>query len=174
MKKLETDRLILIPLDIENFRLFIENTSVMERNLGLNITGKELSPEMKAIFREPYQKAVKDAKNYLWYTNWQIVLKDENQIIGGISFKGLPNDAGEVEVGYGIEEKHQNRGYMAEVLRRMIDWAFTQKGVRSVIAETEKDNKPSQRVLDKVGMKKYKETRDCYWYKIDKKNIKRF
>lgn len=168
LKKLETDRLIVIPLDIENFRLFIENTTAMERNLGVNITGKELSPEMKVIFKEPYQKAVEDEKNYLWYTNWQVVLKDENRIIGGITFKGLPNGVGEVEVGYGTDEEYQNRGYMTETLGSLIKWAFTQEGVESIIAETEKSNKPSQRVLDKVGMKKYKETEDCYWYKIDK------
>lgn len=167
--KLETDRLYIIPLDIENFRLFIEDTTAMEKNLGVKITGEELSPEMKKIFREPYQKAVKDKENYLWYTNWQIILKNENRIIGGITFKGIPNYAGEVEVGYGIDKKYQNRGYMTETLERFIEWAFTQDGVESVIAETEKSNKPSQKVLAKVGMKRYKETKDCYWYRIDKK-----
>ena len=167
MFKLESDRLIIIALDLENFKLYIENTAALEKNLGVKVTGRELSSEMKEIFKKPYQKALNDKKNYLWYTNWQIILKEENRIIGGITFKGLPNSNGEVEVGYEIEIEYQNKGYMTETLTGLIKWAFKQEGVKCVIAETEKKNKASQRVLEKVGMKKFKQTKNYYWYRIN-------
>lgn len=163
--KLETERLVVISLSLDNLRLLIEDKKSMEKNLGVKITGNELSPEMKDIFREPYEKAIKDEENYLWYTNWPVILKEDNRIIGGITFKGLPNDFGEVEVGYGIDEKYQNRGYMTEALDLLIKWALVQNNVKSVIAETDQDNLSSQRVLKKVGMEKYKETKGFYWYK---------
>lgn len=168
--KLESDRLIIIALDLEHFKLYIENTAVLEKNLGAKVTGRELNSEMKEIFREPYRKALKDKENYLWYTNWQIISKKENRIIGGITFKGKVNSDNEVEVGYGIDEKYQNKGYMTETLRTIINWSFTHDEIKSVIAETNKDNRASQRVLEKVGMKKYKEEEKTYWYKINKSN----
>jgi len=167
--KLESDRLIIIALDLKNFKLYIENTAALEKNLGVKVTGKKLNLEMKEIFRKPYQKALKDKQNYLWYTNWQIILKEENRIIGGITFKGPVNTEGEVEVGYGIEQKYQNKGYMTETLKSIIKWTFKHDKIKSIVAETNKDNKASQRVLEKVGMKKYKEEK-TYWYKIDKTN----
>ena len=165
--KLETERLTIIPLNLENFKLFLEDTKTMEKNLGVNITGKEPGPELKEIFRKSYDKALKDKKNYLWYTNWQIILKEENRIIGGITFKGLPNSNGEVEVGYETDNEYQNKGYMTETLTGLIKWAFKHEGVKCVIAETEKKNKASQRVLEKVGMKKFKQTKNYYWYRIN-------
>lgn len=170
MFKLESDRLIIIALDLENFKLYIENTAALEKNLGVKVTGRELSSEMKEIFKKPYQKALNDKKNYLWYTNWQIILKEKNRIIGGITFKGPGNSENEVEVGYGIDEKYQNKGYMTETLKSIIKWAFRNNEIKSVVAETNKDNIASQRVLEKVGMKKYRKEEKTYWYKINKTN----
>ncbi|MGP3779585.1 GNAT family N-acetyltransferase [Halanaerobium saccharolyticum] len=169
MLKLETDRLLIAALDLENFKLYIEDTAKLEKNLGVKVTGRELSTEIKEIFTKPYHKALNDKENYLWYTNWQIILKDENKIISGITFKGPVNRKGEVEVGYGIDQDYQNKGYMTETLKSIIKWAFRHNEIKSVVAETNKDNKTSQRVLKKVGMKKYKEEK-TFWYKIDKNN----
>lgn len=166
--KLVTDRLLIAALDLENFKLYIEDTAKLEKNLGVKVTGRELSSEIKEIFTKPYHKALNDKENYLWYTNWQIILKDENKIIGGITFKGPVNRKGEVEVGYGIDQDYQNKGYMKETLSTIIKWSFSQNKVKIVTAETNKDNKASQRVLEKVGMKKYKEEEKTFWYKIEK------
>lgn len=166
MLKLETDRLYIIPLDLENFKLFIEDREKMEENLGLQITKKKLSHEMKEIFNKPYQKALADEENILWYTNWQIVLKKENIIVGGFTFKNPPDEEGVIEVGYGIEKEYQNNAYMSEALEKMLNWASREKEVKKIIAETNKDNKASQRVLEKSGMIRYKETKDSYWYQL--------
>jgi RimJ/RimL family protein N-acetyltransferase len=57
---------------------------------------------------------------------------------------------------------------MTETLSTIIKWSFSQNKVKIVTAETNKDNKASQRVLEKVGMKKYKEEEKTFWYKIEK------
>ena len=59
---------------------------------------------------------------------------------------------------------------MTETLKIIIKWSFRHDEIKSVIAETNKDNKASQRVLEKGGMKKYKEEEKTYWYKINKSN----
>ena len=64
--------------------------------------------------------------------------------------KGL-NDDGSVEIGYGISAKYQGCGYATEAVDAMVSWALRQSEVRRVDAETEPDNKASQRVLEKCG-----------------------
>ena len=70
--------------------------------------------------------------------------------IGDLCFKGL-NEDGSVEIGYGITEENQGKGYATEAVEAVIAWALNQSGVRQVEAETERDNKKSQRVLEKCG-----------------------
>ena len=42
---------------------------------------------MKDIFKETYKKAIKYADNYLWYTNWQVVLKDIKRLLNLIDIE---------------------------------------------------------------------------------------
>lgn len=51
----------------------------------------------------------------------------------------------------------------------MCEWALKQPSVIKIVAETEKENVPSQRVLKKCNMKIYKEIEECYWWELTKK-----
>lgn len=51
---------------------------------------------------------------------------------------------------------------MTETLKSIIKWAFKHDKFKSVVAETNKGNIASQRVLEKVGMEKYKEEEKTY------------
>jgi len=165
---LETKELKLIPLDDYNLRLLIKDRQKMERNLGVKINDTELGePEIIAL-RTSLQKVIENKEDYLWYTNWVIVLKKENKIIGGLCFKGCPDEKGRVEIGYGMQEKYRCKGYATEAVKELITWAFSFNNVAEIIAETEKDNLPSHRVLEKVGMEKYEENKKMFWWRINK------
>jgi RimJ/RimL family protein N-acetyltransferase len=98
-----------------------------------------------------------------------VVLKEENRIIGFIMIKGYPNKSGEVIVGYGIEKKYRRNGYATESLRGLIKWIFENPKALCVIADTEKTNKPSHKVLKNIGAIKYKEIDELVWWKIENK-----
>ena len=165
---LETNKLKLIPLDAHNLRYSIENRRKMERNLGVKITDTELEEPVKTAMKTSLKMVLENKKDYLWFTSWEIILKKENRIIGGLCFKGCPNEKGRVEIAYGMQDEYRCKGYMTEAVKELINWAFTQEKVLSVIAETEKDNLPSHRVLEKVGMQKYQENEKMFWWKINK------
>jgi len=148
---LTTERLILIPLTVEDLKLCIANRSEMEKKLGLTVTGKQLTEKMKDIYRIKIDYILRDEKNFLYYTYWQIVLKDNNCIVGEIGFKDIPNVYGEIEVGYGLDEEHRGKGYMTEALIGLTKWAFSRPDVNAVIALTLKDNIPSHNVLRRAG-----------------------
>ena len=165
---LETEKLKLIPLNVHNLRYSIEDRRKMERNLGVKITDTELEEPVKKAMRTSLKMVLESKKDYLWFTSWEIVLKKENRIIGGLCFKGCPDEKGRVEIAYGMQDEYRGKGYMTEAVKELINWAFTQEKVLSVIAETEKDNLPSHRVLEKIGMEKYEENEKMFWWRINK------
>lgn len=169
MIKLETKRLNLLPLQANNLALSIEDYGKMQTDLGLNITNTILDDEMKYAMQVRLRKVLEDVENYLWLTNWAVVLKEENRIIGFIMIKGCPNENGEVIVGYGIEEEYRRKGYATEALKGLTQWIFENPKSLCVIADTEKRNIPSHKVLENIGAIKYKETDELIWWKIEKK-----
>ena len=165
---LETEKLKLIPLDANNLRYSIEDRQKMEWNLGVKITDTELEKPLSEAMRTSLEMVLENKKDYLWFTSWEIVLKKENRIIGGLCFKGCPDEKGRVEIGYGMQDEYRCKGYMTEAVKELINWAFSFNQVTEVIAETEKDNLPSHRVLEKIEMEKYKENEKMFWWKITK------
>ncbi|AWI05794.1 GNAT family N-acetyltransferase [Clostridium drakei] len=155
--KLETKRLIIIPLNLEQFNLMLKGMSKMENALGLNNSYEILDAHTQKAMEWLYKEAEKHKENYLWYTNWQIILKEENISIGSACFMRQANDSGIVEIGYGINEKYRCNGYMTESVEIICKWALGKQGVSRIIALTEKDNLASQKVLQKCGFVKYKE-----------------
>ena len=104
---------------------------------------------LKKAYREMLQGALDHPDQWEWYAIWIIERKDGAKV-GNLCFKGLNGD-GSVEIGYGISAEYQGRGYATEAVDAAASWALRQPEVRRVEAETEPDNKASQRVLEKCG-----------------------
>ena len=79
-----------------------------------------------------------------------MVLKDAQEYVGDLGFKG-PVKKHAVEIGYGVLPEYEGQGYTTEAVQAMTQWAFQQKDVVFVEAETDPENKASQRVLEKCG-----------------------
>jgi len=86
------------------------------------------------------------------FCHYQVVLKDEDIVIGDVGFHAPPDELGEVSVGFGIVPAARRRGYAVEALRAVLEWALQQPEVRCVHADTDLVNLASQRVLAAAGM----------------------
>jgi RimJ/RimL family protein N-acetyltransferase len=169
---LETERLIISPLQAHQLALALEDYAKMQTDLGLNVINTVLDEEMEYAMRVRLRKVLDNVENYPWLTNWAIIHKEEKQIIGFIILKGCPNELGEVVVGYVVEESHQRKGYAAEALKVLIQWIFKNPQALFVIADTEKTNIPSHKLLENLGAVKYKETDDVVWWRIENKILR--
>lgn len=94
-----------------------------------------------------------------WVHGFRIVHRDSGAVVGSCSFKGPPTD-GVVEVAYGIEPEAQGKGYATECARALVDYAFTFRDVRLVIAHTLPEPNASTRVLAKCGFRHIGEVMD--------------
>lgn len=165
---LETNRLKIMPLNIKQFELLLQGVDKIEEALGLNPSHESLDEHTHEAMTSLYKLALEHKENYYWFTNWQIILKSENLSIGSACFMGSANENGEVELGYGINESFRCHGYMTEAIMAIYKWALEQSTVISIIAETDKDNISSHRVLQKCGFIKFDENDDGYFWRINK------
>lgn len=108
------------------------------------------SDELRAAYGEMLDGCKRDLENRVWYAPWKMTLNDSQKIVGDLCFKGAARNHA-VEIGYGVQPEYEGHGYTTEALRAMTQWAFSQKDVVFVEAETAPDNKASQRVLEKCG-----------------------
>ena len=131
---IETKRLRLYPASREQMERFIAD---------------ERDEELRKAYGEMLEGCLRCPALWDWYAMWMIERKDGAHV-GDLCFKGLGAD-GVAEIGYGILEQYQGRGYATEAVKAALAWAFRHPQVTAVEAETEADNAASQRVLEKCG-----------------------
>ena len=166
--KLETNRLEIVPLNSHELKLITENINEFEKELNCKYCGEEMDWIILKIFKSQIPLVQNNSEDYLWHTFWLFKLKNEEKFIGSACFKSIPDVNGEVEIGYGINENYKSNGYTTEAVTAMCKWALKHSSVTKVLAETEKNNIQSQRVLEKCDMKIFKETEDYYWWSLTK------
>lgn len=76
---------------------------------------------------------------------------DGGTLVGWGGFKGAPTEDGEVELGYEIAPGLRGRGLATAAVRAMLDVAWAEPQVRSVVAHTLAERNASVRVLEKAG-----------------------
>lgn len=113
------------------------------------VISAEAAPELQKAYREMLEGCLRHPDQWEWYAMWMIELRDGTHV-GDLCFKGL-DASGTAEIGYGILEEYQGQGYASEAVEAAVAWALQQPGVVRVDAETEPDNRASQRVLEKCG-----------------------
>ena len=72
--------------------------------------------------------------------------------MGICGFKGKPDEAGSVEIGYSVLRQFWVQGYATEAVARLIGWAFSHQHVNEVTAATLPHLKQSIRVREKNGL----------------------
>jgi RimJ/RimL family protein N-acetyltransferase len=165
MYPVETERLTLTPLSPEQLQVSMDDFQQLESALGLKITDFHLSGPVRRAIVIKLAKMSSKSKEFAWYTYWLVIQRQENQAIGLIGYKGEPDNFNQVEIGYGIEPAFRKQGYATEAARGLMEWAFQQHPNVTVIAETDRDNKASQNVLQHLGFRLYRETALSLWWK---------
>lgn len=131
-------------METERLRVYPATREQMEACIA-----SETDAELKAAYAEMLAGCLSCPAQWNWYAMWMIERKDGTHV-GDLCFKGLaPN--GVVEIGYGISEAYQGRGYATEAVQAALAWALAQPEVSAVEAETDAGNAASQRVLEKCG-----------------------
>jgi len=123
----------------------------------------------RAVTMKVEKMRLADKKSHPWYTYWLIVVIEENIGIGMVGFKGVPNEQGEVEIGYGVDPIFQRRGYMSEAVRALIAWAFSHPECRTITATNVLlNNFASQKVLQRNCFVEVRQDEHGISYRLDR------
>jgi ribosomal-protein-alanine N-acetyltransferase len=167
--RLETRRLQLLPLDLPQLHLQMDDPRELATSLGLSPQLSQIpDPELQSALAHMILSLEERPQDWLWSTNWLIISLLDRMVVGGCAFHGPANPDGEVEVGYGLAPAFRGKGYMTEAIECLINWAFTQDNIAAITAETDKDNLPSQHVLNRLGLHVVRENDTSLWWRVDK------
>lgn len=150
-KKISTDRLILIPFTLNMAAAILEGNLDVIEAMGLKTDNRWPDDETIAVL----PKIIKNLElvdEPTGFESWLIIRKDNMTVIGDAGFKGLPNDRGEVDIGYAVIREERKKGYGFEAAKALTDWACLQPNIESVTASCSVSNAPSIRILEKLGM----------------------
>lgn len=152
---IETPRLRLIPCELRHFEAILTEGGRIEELLGVTVFDDSFdfpgsaSAETMRYLRD-HLRANPDELD--WWTHLFVHVEDR-VLIGMGGYKGRPDEAGMVEIGYAIVPSYRRRGLATEAARGLIDNAFAHAHVKRVDAHTLAEPNPSTKVLERVGMK---------------------
>lgn len=140
MKELYTERLVIrkfLEKDGEDLFEYFSNPRVLEF--------------------EPYKpftrdEALEEAKRRASDERFLAICLQGGKLIGNLYF--AEGDFETWEVGYVFNEKYWGKGYATESLLALMKYAFTDLGVRRIIAQCDPKNHPSWKLLERVGMRR--------------------
>lgn len=133
-------------IDTERLRIYPASREQMEAAIA-----SEQDEELKKAYAEMLDGCIRNPDQWAWYAMWMIEQNDGTHI-GDLCFKGLQDD-GIAEIGYGILEEYQGKGYATEAVQAACRWAFQHAEVKALDAEADLGNVASQRVLEKCGFR---------------------
>ncbi|AAK81353.1 RimJ/RimL family protein N-acetyltransferase [Clostridium acetobutylicum] len=163
LRNIDTDRLLLMPVTLEIVKSLMVGSNDELLKLQINPNTKWPTKDTKDIL-PIINRTLEKNKVPSGFETWMIIKKDNMQVIGDIGFHSEPNEKGEVEVGYCLVEDERGKGFGFEALSAIMDWIHFQKNVSIVKAQCLIENKPSARILQKVGMKEIDRDMDSiYW-----------
>jgi ribosomal-protein-alanine N-acetyltransferase len=142
--------LTLVPCSLELAEALAEQSAAAEKLLGAAVPAGWPDEELAGLL-QLYLGWLRAGEDVAGYGPWVVIAREERAVVGSAGFVGRPKD-GELELGYGIVEGYRNRGYATEAAAALVEWGVAQPGVERVIARCDRDNHPSTRVLEKIGM----------------------
>ena len=157
MTVLYTERLELVPITLEVVEaVFRGDRAALERAAGAKIPDKWPG---RALIERAFSASLDHIRanpaKRLWGDRLMITRPCEDcerRVVGSVVFHGAPDEDGVVEVGYGVEQSSQGRGYGTEATCAAVAWALSQEGVRAVTAATFAWHTASVKILQRAGL----------------------
>lgn len=146
---LESERLLFRP---------IKDTDVTE------ILALRSNPELMQYIPRPLVTTLEEAKAHMKMIqdkidtnegiNWAMTEKGKDKLISLIGFYKIENENYRSEIGYMLLPKYQNKGYITEAIKTLLNFGFNKMGLHSVEAVIDPRNIASEKVLLKNGFMK--------------------
>ena len=143
-RTLETERLLLRPVTLDDAEAMFEYSSDEENTRCTFLPNKDLEETKNIIARLFMGRPL---------GNWGIELKESGKLIGSIDLHKLDPILKKAAIGYVIHKNYWNQGLATEALKEIIRLAFERLDMNMLVALHDVENPASGRVMEKAGMK---------------------
>lgn len=151
---ISTGRLELVPATAELIRLEDSNPQALGERLHAAIPAGWPPEEVKGVLEFFAGQMDAGITGDGWGIYYWVTRADEDEprtLVGSGGFKSRLDTNGAAEIGYGVLDRFQGRGYATEAVAGLVRWALSQPDVSQVIADALPENPASVRVLEKNG-----------------------
>ncbi len=138
----------LIPLDTENMDR-LEHNALVNMEAG-SAESREFHHMIATILWETRAFMESEAAEAPWIS-YLVMDSAKGGLIGNCSFKGNPDEDGEVEIGFVTFPQFEGQGYGTEMSRQLIDLARTSGVISRIVAVSQSANAAAARVLQHHG-----------------------
>jgi ribosomal-protein-alanine N-acetyltransferase len=145
---LESERLILRKLRLNDVNDIFEFTSLPETSEILSWYPHKDKKETKAFIKDIIDKYSKNKAS-----QWAIESKNTRNVIGIAGFIQFFPEHARGEIAYVLSPAYQNKGYMTEALKMVLEYGFNTIKLHRIEAKCEINNFSSERVLQKLGLR---------------------
>ena len=134
----------IVEVEDADFAWMIRGQPLVRNGFSLPATEVE-PPEILEYLRALVRRLHAAGSRSAW-----MVIADAT-VVGLCSYKGVPDAAGVVEIGYGLNAEHRRRGHAASAIGLLILAAYDDPTVRVLTAEIATANIASHRVVEANG-----------------------
>lgn len=171
-KIFETDRLTIRPISEEDASFIFELLNTPKWIKYIGDRGVKTIDDAKKYIQEKMLPQLKR----LGFSNYILIEKQTNQKIGTCGLYDRDGLDG-IDIGFAFLPKYEGKGFAYEGATRIKDAAFNEFGIDAISGITTLENKASQKLLEKLGLKKIGTTKlpnddtELLVYKLSKSNL---
>ena len=169
LENIYTERLVLIPYTREIATEILGGRYQLLYDLGISLgTGWPDAAELETVPK--ILKNLERVNEPSGFESWMIIVRPEMKIIGSTGFKGVPNEEGSIDIGYGIISQEQKKGYAIEAVTALANWALAKNEVNNITARCLLTNSSSARLLEKMKFIEISRDDEMIYWKLTKQN----
>ena len=144
---IRTERLILRPLSLRDLKTVHEYACDLENTKYMLFLPNATEQETESFLR-----MVEEEWNQEYPSSFEFAIVLDDVQIGAISIS-LGEISNQGEIGWILNKKYWNRGYVTEAANAVLKFAKTQLHLQYVIAQCDWRNIASAKVMEKIGMR---------------------
>ena len=148
----------ITPNDKENYlKLYIDDDLNKWWGYDYREDLKESAPTADYFYN--FQNSLKDKKE-----EYSLAVRLDGVMIGELVLHNFDYFGG-VEIGFRFFREHHGKGYATESAARVIEYAVNTLGAKTVKSRCYKQNAPSRKLIERLGLKLYAENETHYFFK---------
>uniref|UniRef100_UPI0032177214 GNAT family N-acetyltransferase n=1 Tax=uncultured Draconibacterium sp. TaxID=1573823 RepID=UPI0032177214 len=147
--KLETKRLILRPVNLDDKNELFEYRSDAETNKYQGWIPETIEDVETFISKISKQINVPET----WF-QFIILEKETQKMVGDLGIHFLGNENQQAEIGCTLNKDFQNKGFATEAVKRVIDYLFNDLHKHRIITSIDPNNVSSVRLVERIGFRK--------------------